>query len=61
MAKRATEHGPVFITSDECPTHVLLTYQEFKKISRRNKRMSELLTMPEIADIELELPLRRDC
>mgnify|MGYP003499163143 CR=1 FL=1 len=59
-AKRAAENGPVFITSDESPTHVLMTYQEYKKLSQTNKRISELLAMPGIADIELELPSRCD-
>lgn len=57
-AKQAAERGPVFITSDESTTHVLLTFQEYKKLSRRNKRISELLAMPGVADIEFELPTK---
>ncbi len=59
-AKRVAEHGPVFITSDEIPTFVLLTYQAYRKLSRANKRISELLVTPGIADIEIELSERRD-
>lgn len=59
-AKKAAAEGPVFITDRGHPAHVLMTYDQYKKLTRTRSRISELLAMPGIADIELELPVRRD-
>ncbi len=59
-AKKAAAEGPVFITDRGHPAHVLMTYDQYKKLTRTRSRISELLAMPGIADIELELPIRSD-
>lgn len=59
-AKKAAAEGPVFITDRGHPAHVLMTYDQYKKLTRTRCRISELLAMPGIAEIELELPVRRD-
>ena len=59
-AKKAAAEGPVFITDRGHPAHVLMTYDQYKKLTRTRSRISELLAMPGIADIELELPVRHD-
>ena len=55
-AKKAASKGPVFITDRGRFGHVLLTYEEYQRITGANRIIAELLTMPEVADVELELP-----
>jgi len=56
-AKRAAKRGPVFIT-DRCrPSHVLLTVEEYQRITAGQKNIADLLAMPAAAEIEFE-PLR---
>ena len=58
-AKRAAKRGPVFITDRGRPSHVLLTVEEYQRITGGEKSIIELLAMPEAADIEFEpAPLR---
>jgi len=53
-AKRAAKRGPVFITDRGRPSHVLLTAEEYERITGGQKSISELLAMPEAAEIEFE-------
>ena len=55
-AKRAAKKGPVFITDRGRPLHVLLTAEEYDRLSRGRKNIADLLTMPEAADIPFEPP-----
>ena len=55
-AKRAAKRGPVFITDRGRPSHVLLTAEEYQRIAGGQKSISELLAMPEAAEIEFEAP-----
>ena len=58
-AKKAAAAGPVFITDRGRPAHVLLTFDEYKKITGDRTRIADLLAMPGIEEIEMEiLPLR---
>ena len=50
-AKKAAENGPVFITDRGRTAHVLLTIEEYRKISGKGKTILELLAMPEGVDI----------
>jgi prevent-host-death family protein len=50
-AKKAAENGPVFITDRGKPAHVLLTIEEYQKISTRGKSILDMLSMPEGEDI----------
>lgn len=60
-AKKAAQAGPVFITDRGRPAHVLLTFEEYKKMSRgRGAKIADLLAMPGIEDIELEIPQFRE-
>ena len=54
--KRATANGPVFITDRGQPSHVLLTIEEYQKITDKKENIVELLAMPETADIDFEPP-----
>jgi len=55
-AKRAAKRGPVFITDRGHPSHVLLTAEEYQRLSRGQKSITDLLAMPEAAEIDFEPP-----
>jgi len=55
-AKRAALNGPVFITDRGHPAHVLLTIEEYQKITDKKESIVELLAMPDAADIDFEPP-----
>ena len=59
-AKKAAKEGPVFITDRGRPAHVLLTFDEYKKITGRRTKIADLLAMPGIEDLELDIPQLRD-
>ena len=59
-AKKAAMAGPVFITDRGRPAHVLLTFDEYKKLTGGRIKIADLLAMPGSGDIELELPRSRD-
>lgn len=53
-AKRATFNGPVFITDRGHPAHVLLTIEEYQKITDKKESIVELLAMPDADNIDFE-------
>ncbi len=55
-AKRTALSGPVFITDRGHTAHVLLSIDEYKKITDRKESIVELLAMPDVADIDFEPP-----
>jgi prevent-host-death family protein len=55
-AKRAAKRGPVFITDRGRPSHVLLTAEEYERITGGQKSIVDLLAMPQAADVEFEPP-----
>jgi prevent-host-death family protein len=55
-AKNAALEGPVVITDRGVPAHVLLSFAEFKKLSRQKSKIGDLLAMDEYLDVELPLP-----
>lgn len=59
-AKRAARKGPVFITDRGCPRHVLLSIEEYEKITKEPKSIGEMLYMPEAAEIDFEPPRLND-
>jgi prevent-host-death family protein len=60
-AKRAAKSGPVFITDRGRPALVLLTFDEYKRITGKHTKIADLLALSgAAADIELELPRSRD-
>ena len=59
-AKQAAKSGPVFITDRGRPAHVLLTFDEYKKLTGNRTKIADLLAMPGIADIEMDIPPLRD-
>jgi prevent-host-death family protein len=59
-AKKAASQGPVFITDRGKPAHVLLSIEEYHRLTGQRRNIADLLTMPAIADIELEVPARTE-
>ena len=56
-AKKATQTGPVFITDRGRPAHVLLSIEGYRRLTKDQPNLIELLAMPEeVADIEFEPP-----
>ena len=55
-AKKAASNGPVFITDRGRPAHVLLTIEEYQRISGDQTRIVEWLAMPADSDLEFEAP-----
>jgi len=55
-AKRAAKRGPVFITDRGRLSHVLLTAEEYQRITGGHTSIADLLAMPEAAEIEFEPP-----
>ena len=55
-AKRISNTGPVFITDRGKLAHVLLTVEEYEKITNQGASIVDLLAMPDAADIEFEAP-----
>jgi prevent-host-death family protein len=52
--KRAALNGPVFITDRGHPAHVLLTIQDYQKLTETKDNIVDLLSMSEAAEIEFE-------
>ena len=55
-AKKAAKNGPVFITDRGKPAHVLLSIEEYRRLTSKRRNLVEALSMPGIADIEIEIP-----
>ena len=55
-AKRAAQHGPVFITDRGKPAHVLLSIEEYRRLTGEPRTLGEALAMPGAADFDLDLP-----
>ncbi len=55
-AKKASSEGPGFITDRGKPVHVLLSIQEYQRLSGQRRSILDALSMPGLADIELDPP-----
>jgi prevent-host-death family protein len=55
-AKKAASKGPVFITDRGKPAHVLLSIEEYQRISGQRRNIVETLSMPGLADLEFDPP-----
>lgn len=59
-AKRAANEGPVIITDRGRPAHVLLSIEEYRRLTGAQANIVDLLAMPGIEDIEIEIPRMGD-
>ncbi|MCG1054945.1 type II toxin-antitoxin system Phd/YefM family antitoxin [Mycetohabitans sp. B5] len=55
-AKKATKDGPVFITDRGRPAHVLLSFEEYQRLTQRRCNIADALAMPGVEDIEFDPP-----
>ena len=53
-AKKAASKGPVFITDRGKPAHVLLSIEDYQKLTGLNVDIVDLLVIPEAAEIDFE-------
>ena len=53
-AKKATKSGPVIITDRGKPSHVLMTYNEFERLTGKHRSLVEALAMPGLSGIDFE-------
>jgi len=51
-AKRAAQSGPVFITERGNPAHVLLAFNEYRKITHNKRNIVEIISMSDDVDFE---------
>lgn len=54
--KKSANKGPVFITDRGRPTHVLLSIEDYQRLTGSQQKIADLLAMPAIEDIKFESP-----
>ncbi len=55
-AKQAALEGPIFITDRGRPAHVLLSIEEYQRITCGTRSIADALAMPGLADIQFDPP-----
>jgi prevent-host-death family protein len=55
-AKKAARRGPVLITNRGRPEHVLMTFEDYEKLTGGSATIVDLLAMPGAEAIEFEAP-----
>ncbi len=60
QAQKAARKGPVVITNRGRPAHVLMTYDDYRRLAGGGRSLVEALAMPGLADIEVEFPRSRE-
>ena len=53
-AKRAARIEPVFVTDRGKPSHVLLSFEAFRRLSGQTETIVDLLAMPDGAEADVE-------
>ncbi|SFM07956.1 type II toxin-antitoxin system Phd/YefM family antitoxin [Methylobacterium pseudosasicola] len=60
QAQKAAEKGPVFITRRGEPVQVLLSIEEYRRLTGQRRSLVEALSKPGLSKIELDIPKTRD-
>lgn len=55
-AKKAAQNGPVVITDRGKPSHVLMTYDEYRRLSGKRRKLTQALAMPGLSGIDFDPP-----
>lgn len=55
-AKKAAQAGPVIITDRGKPSHVLMTYSEFERLTGRRRNLVDALSMFGLSKTDLDIP-----
>jgi prevent-host-death family protein len=59
-AKRAAEKGPVIITDRGRPSHVLLSFEDYRKLAGAGPSLLDVVAQDEDDDIDFDPPLMGD-
>lgn len=60
-AKRAAKNGPVIITDHGKPAHVLLSYEQYQRITGQKQSLLDTLSQPAgIEDIDFDFDISRE-
>ena len=54
-AKRASRLGPVIITDRGRPAHVLLSIEDYQRLTGQRRSLVDALAMPGLSDIALDI------
>ncbi len=55
-AKKAALKGPVVITDRGRPSHVLMTYESYERLTGKRRSLVDALSMPGLSDIDFDRP-----
>jgi prevent-host-death family protein len=55
-AKKASANGPVIITDRGKPAHVLMSFEDYRKLVGNGRSLADALAMPGGEDIEFDPP-----
>jgi prevent-host-death family protein len=55
-AKKAAKAGPVFITDRGRPAHVLMSIEDYRKLTGHQLSLGEALAQPNVADFDFTPP-----
>ncbi|PAT35668.1 type II toxin-antitoxin system Phd/YefM family antitoxin [Vandammella animalimorsus] len=55
-AKQATQRGPVLITDRGRTAHVLLSFEDYQRLTRQQRSIADALAMPGVEGIAFEPP-----
>lgn len=55
-AKKAAKDGPVFITDRGKTSHVLLSFEEYQRLTQQRRIIADSLAMPGVEYIEFDPP-----
>src|SRR3546814_20363457 len=58
-AMKAARKDPVFITDRGKPAHVLLSFEEYQRLTGNRRNIVEAFSVPGLSDIEVQLPRTR--
>ncbi|MCB1589996.1 MAG: type II toxin-antitoxin system Phd/YefM family antitoxin [Xanthomonadales bacterium] len=55
-AKKATKSGPVFITDRGRPAHVLLSFEDYQRLTGQRRNIADVLAVPGLAELDFQPP-----
>lgn len=55
-AKKAAKSGPVIITDRGKPAHVLLSFEDYQRLTRQRRNIADALAMPDMDDVDFDPP-----
>lgn len=59
-AKKAAANGPVFITDRGKPAHVLLSIEEYHRLTGKRRSLVEALSAPGLSELDFDPPRGRE-